>query len=265
MTTIGSIQGTVNFRDVGGLPLTGGGVTRHGVLYRSDALGTVTPEGLLELAESPIGVVVDFRTPTERGMWPDRLPEGRGIRTVELPLLEGALGGEAQAVAAAGDPAATAQAIARAMASLPTLGQMYVAMLTHGGAAFAELARLVAASTDDEPTAVLAHCTAGKDRTGVASALLLDTVGVGRDAIIADYTATEANLAGAWGQQMLSTVSQLGVPLTEEVTTIVTRTPREAIEQALDHLDSVGGSAAYLRSAGLTDAELEALRSRLTA
>lgn len=267
MTTIGMPEGTVNFRDLGGLPLQGGGHTRHGVLYRSDALGTLTPAGLAALAASPIEVVVDFRTEVERAMWPDILPGARPIRTVELPLVEGALGGEAQSAALSGDPATAAEAIAAALAAVPTLGEMYVAMLQHGSATFAEVARLVAspALSDEEPAAVLLHCTAGKDRTGVAAALLLDAVGVERESIVVDYTMTETNLAGAWSDGMLATVAQLGVPLTDEVTTIVTRAPQQAIERALEHVDAAGGAAAYLRAAGLSDAELEALSTRLSA
>jgi protein-tyrosine phosphatase len=272
MTTIGMPEGTVNFRDVGGMPLRGGGHTRHGVLYRSDALGTLTPAGLAALAASPIGIVVDFRTATERAMWPDVLPGARPIRTVELPLTEGALGGEAQQAALSDDPTAAAAAIEAALAAVPTLGEMYVAMLEHGAFVFAEVARLVAApaladapETAGDSTAVLIHCTAGKDRTGVASALLLDAVGVERDSIVVDYTTTERNLAGAWSDRMLATVSQLGVPLTDAITTIVTRSPREAITQALEWLDAQGGAAAYLTRAGVTDAELAALRTRLTA
>jgi protein-tyrosine phosphatase len=64
---------------------------------------------------------------------------------------------------------------------------------------------------------------------------------------------------------MLATVAQLGVPLTDEVTTLVIRSPAAAIEQALAWIDAHGGAVAYLRSAGLTDAELAALRDRLTA
>jgi protein-tyrosine phosphatase len=79
MTTTGMPEGSVNFRDLGGLPLRDGGHTRHGVLYRSDALGTLSPAGLAALAASPIGVVVDFRTQTERGRTscPARVRSGR--------------------------------------------------------------------------------------------------------------------------------------------------------------------------------------------
>ncbi|MGO8609293.1 tyrosine-protein phosphatase, partial [Rhizobium johnstonii] len=81
------IEGLHNFRDTGGTPLSAGGATRSGVLYRSDSLGALTPAGLAELASTRIGVVVDFRTPEERRSAPDRLPDSRPIHVVELSIL----------------------------------------------------------------------------------------------------------------------------------------------------------------------------------
>ena len=259
-----ALGGTHNFRDTGGIPLVDGGSTRSGVLYRSEALSALTPEGLAQLAASDIGVIADFRTPMERGLSPDRLPESRPFRVVELPLLEGAMTGLAQQAMRATDPADAAAALQAALAQLPSLGDLYVSMLEHGAASFAELARLVGAATADPPTAVLTHCTAGKDRTGVAVALLLDAVGADRAAVVADYTSSAANLAGPWADRMRSTITSMGVPLTPEIDALVTGTPASAIEQALAWVDAEhGDSAAYLRSGGLTDAELAALRRSL--
>ncbi|WP_447947487.1 tyrosine-protein phosphatase [Microbacterium lacticum] len=66
-----------NVRATGGAPLRGGGSTRPDVLYRSDALSSVTPAGVEELAASPIGVIVDFRTEQERHSAPDVHPDSR--------------------------------------------------------------------------------------------------------------------------------------------------------------------------------------------
>lgn len=259
-----TIDGLQNFRDTGGTPLMDGGATRRGVLYRSEALSTVTPAGVAQLAASGIGVIVDFRTELERGMAPDVLPDTRSIRIVPLPLLEGAMTGFAQAALQAADPEATEQAIATALAQLPGLGDLYVSMLEHGAASFAELARLVADSTDDSPTAVLVHCTAGKDRTGVAVALVLDAVGAERAAVVADYAVSQQNLEGPWADRMRGMITAMGLPLTPQLDDLVTATPAAAIVQALAWVDAHGGSAAYLGSGGLTDAELDALRARLT-
>jgi len=264
MTTI---EGLHNFRDTGGLPLTDGGVTRTGVLYRSDALGALTPAGLAALAESPIGVIVDFRTPDERLAAPDLLPGDRPLRVVDLSILEGAMAEFAQQALAAGAGNGLSEAqLAQVEGLIPTLDSLYIGMLQHGAAAFAAVARLVGASRDDEPTAVLVHCTAGKDRTGVATALLLDAAGADRAAIVADYASSQQNLAGEWADGMLHMVSSLGIPLSPPLTMLVTGTPPDAMEKTLTWLDEHhGGSAAYLQSGGLTDAELDALRDRLRA
>ena len=259
------LQGAVNFRDIGGIPMNDGGTTVAGVLYRSDALSALTPDDLEQLAAGDIDTIVDFRTPFEQQMAPDRLPASRSFRTVELPLMEGALTGLAQqamqSAQQAGDPDAAARAIADALQQLPTLAEVYEGMLEHAASAFAEAARTVANAVG----AVLLHCTAGKDRTGVAVALILDAVGARREAIIADYTASERNLAGPWADGMFATVAKMGVPLTPALTTFIAGSPPSAIEAALAFVDERGGSAAYLRSGGLTADELTALGARLRA
>lgn len=260
-----AIPGLQNFRDTGGMPIEGGGSIRSGVLYRSEALNGLGTEGLDALASSPIGVIADFRTEVERGMAPDVLPASRAFEVVELPLLEGAMTGLAQSALTATDPAVAQAAIAAALAQLPSLGDLYISMLGGGAASFARLARLVAASTDDAPTAVLVHCTAGKDRTGVSVALLLDAAGAQRDAVVADYSSSAGNLAGPWADRMRAMITGMGVPLTPAIDELVTGTPAAAIAQALAWVDAQGGSAAYLRSGGLTEDELAALRGRLTA
>ncbi|GAA1916052.1 tyrosine-protein phosphatase [Microbacterium aoyamense] len=265
MTT--TLDGTFNFRDVGGMPLAGGGATNSGILYRSDALSGLTDAGLEQLAARDIGVIVDFRTPQERQMAPDRLPASRPFHVVDLPLLEGAVTGLAQqgmqSLAQGSDPEAQQKAIAAVISQLPSLGDLYVSMLEHGATSFAEFARLVSAATVDPPTAVLFHCTAGKDRTGVSAALVLDAVGVQRDAVVADYASSQDNLAGPWADRMTGMIEQFGIPLTPEIRDLVSGTPAAAIETALAWVDAHGGSAAYLQSGGLTDAELAALREKL--
>lgn len=256
-----AIDGLFNFRDTGGMPLTSGGASRSGVLYRSAALNALTDDGLAQLADTAVGVIADFRTPVEQQMAPDRVPVSRPFRVESLTLLEGAL---PQPALGAGTTAVP-ESFATVLAQLPTLGELYVSMLDHGAETFATLARLVGASTDEAPTAVLVHCTAGKDRTGVAIALMLDAAGVQRDAIVADYASSQNDLAGPWADGMLGTLTSMGVPITDSVRTLVTETPPAAIEQALDWIDAQGGTASYLRSGGATDAELAGLRERLIA
>ncbi|QPE04210.1 tyrosine-protein phosphatase [Microbacterium schleiferi] len=161
----------------------------------------------------------------------------------------------------ADDPEATSRAIETALAQIPSLSDLYISMLEHGASAFAETARRVAVSEG----AVLVHCTAGKDRTGVAIALILEAVGVERAAIVDDYAASERNLAGPWTERMFGMLQAMGLPRTPALDDLVAATPPAAIITALEWVDAHhGGAAHYLRSGGLTDAELDALRRRLT-
>lgn len=262
-------EGTFNFRDVGGMPAAGGSI-RHGVLYRSDAFSGLTEKGLAQLAASPIGTVVDFRTSVERQMAPDLLPTERAITLVELPMLQGEAQGAAKAAGATGgggaaDPADRAAAAKAAIAGLPTLPEMYVGMLKAGGAAFAKVAELIAAETPGAPhDAVVLHCTAGKDRTGVSTALMLLVAGADRDAVVADYAASAANLAGPWAERMVAMVEQMGATVTPELREVLTGTPASAIETALAWVETNYGSAAgYLTASGVDAATLAAVRDRL--
>lgn len=262
-TTATRVDGLFNFRDTGGMPLAAGGVSRQGVLFRSDALNALTPDGLDAVAATDIGVIVDFRTPEERTAAPDRLPTDREYRVVQLSILEGAMADLAKQALSDG-AAATPEQLAQVAASVPSLGDMYVGMLQHGAPQFAEVAKLIAASNDDTASAVLVHCTAGKDRTGVATALMLDAAGVDRAAVIADYASSEEHLAGPWADGMLHMITSFGLPITPQLRELATGTPPAAIEQALAWVDANhGGAAAYLQSGGLSDGELAALRTRI--
>ena len=264
--TITALEGTVNFRDTGGLPLAGGGRSAPGVLYRSDAIADLTPRGLETLAESGIEVIIDLRTPAERSMAPDRLPAARPFTRLNLPLFEGAFTGaaqqEMQRARQSGDPEAAARAVQAAVAQLPTLAGIYTEMLQDGSAVFAETARAVAGTA--EGSATLVHCTAGKDRTGVAVALILSAAGVEPEAVAADYRKSEANLTGEWANRMLGMIGDLGVPLTADVVALVTGAPEDALNRALTWVHEHHGNAAgYLLSGGLRDEELAMLRRRI--
>jgi protein tyrosine/serine phosphatase len=111
--------------------------------------------------------------------------------------------------------------------------------------------------------AVLVHCAAGKDRTGVVVALALDAAGVDRNAIVNDYLAT--------GQRIDAIMARLVSSPTYR-SELEGHDPRThapvpgTIERVFELVDEVfGGSAAWLSSHGLTNAELERLRRRLRA
>jgi hypothetical protein len=176
--------GSVNFRDLGGLPTEDGRSTRAGRLFRSGSLQWMAADAAARLhRELGVSFVFDFRNAEESA------GEGRGefeqlpVCHVNLPLVDSSFildGGtpgdahEAEVVAAGG----------------PLMWQ-YRANLKHRNLALA--VGLVVHAAGREPTVL--HCAFGKDRTGMVVAMVLRILGVTEDAITADYMATNASTA----------------------------------------------------------------------
>lgn len=259
------IQITFNSRGLANLPTEGGGRVAP-VLFRSDALASLTPAGIQALADLGIGTVIDLRTDAERARAADVLPEDGSVEFVPLPVLGGAMDEMVQRLLPASGATAspTPEQLAAAVEQVPTLPELYTSILENSAAQFVALARAVIAAAPTERPGVLFHCTAGKDRTGLAAALLLSVAGVSRDRIVADYTKTEANLAGPFAQQLKGLITSMGMPLTPRLETLATKSPAEAIEAALDWVAAEHGDAhGYLASGGLSDAESDELRGAL--
>lgn len=254
MTNLTALDGAPNFRDLGGLPLKDGGSTKQGVLYRSAALNALTDAGVEQLAASNIETIADLRTPEERQAQPDRLPTSRYIDDIDMPIAPGNMSPVAleKAVQSGADLSVV---LAK---QLPSLGGLYVEMLQQAPEVFANVARLTATA------GTLVHCTAGKDRTGVACALILDAVGVQRAAVVADYAESQKNLAGPWAAAALAQAKSFGLPLIPQLVDIVTTTPPAAIEQAFQWVeDNFKSSADYLLHGGLSADDLAKLQARL--
>ncbi|MFF7609186.1 tyrosine-protein phosphatase [Streptomyces parvulus] len=176
------LEGTVNFRDAGGYRTGDGQWVRMGAVYRTDSLDKLTVGDLAKLKRLGIRVDYDLRTASERTSAPDRLP--KGVRYVVADVL-----GEGSPVFAMPETAAEAE-------------QMMIdgekAMVSGESAKAAYSTVFSGLSRDADGT--LYHCTAGKDRTGWASAALLTALGVPRETVMADYLASndyraEANAA----------------------------------------------------------------------
>ncbi|NUU07541.1 tyrosine-protein phosphatase [Leifsonia sp. C5G2] len=233
------IDGTYNFRDVGGYPAAGG-TTRVGKLYRADALGRLGESGRKALRELGVRVVIDLRDDFEVESLPDDL-EGLDVEVLRLPVFEGS-GASASTVGA-------------------TIVHLYDKIVFQHTDVIVSALREIA-DTGDEP--VVVHCTAGKDRTGIVIALALLAVGVDRETVVADYALTEANLEGPWLEGMLELVRGYGVEVTPDLRVILGGSPREALETTIDRIEERAGSVrAYLLDAGLDEVELAKLRSVL--
>ncbi|MFE9427864.1 tyrosine-protein phosphatase [Kitasatospora sp. NPDC006697] len=178
-----------NFRDAGGYRTGDGHWVRMGSVYRSGDLSKLSAADLAELQRLGIDQVHDLRTPAERQAAPDRLPAGA------TEYSENVLGAADTGAFNVTTPAAAVQAMVdgeRTMVAAPSAKAAYHAVLTG------------LADRDGDGVA-LYHCTAGKDRTGWASATLLTALGVPRDTVMADYLASNTYRA----QLNAATLAQL--------------------------------------------------------
>ncbi|MFF9562954.1 tyrosine-protein phosphatase [Leifsonia sp. NPDC014704] len=233
------IEGTYNFRDVGGYPVDGG-TTRQGKLFRADALGRLSAAGREALRELGIRIVIDLRDDFEVAALPDAL-DGLDVEVLHLPVFEGS-GASASTVGA-------------------TIVHLYDKIVFQHTDVIVRALREIA-DTGEEP--VVVHCTAGKDRTGIVVALALLAVGVDRETVVSDYAVTEDNLRGPWLEGMLELVRGYGVEVTPDLRIILGGSPREALETTIDRIEERAGSVRqYLLDAGLDELELAKLRSVL--
>jgi protein-tyrosine phosphatase len=229
-----------------------------GVLLRADNLQSLSARDIeLLSAEHRLEVVVDLRTDSEvAAEGPGPLVGYDGVRIEHRSLYPDSGGPTDLALAAVqpwfddlGDDHIDESRIVRA----------YLGYLERRPDSIVAAVRTIAAT----PGAILVHCAAGKDRTGVVVALALDAAGVSRSVILADYLAT--------GERMDLIIDRLASSATYRTQMLEADrdelTPKSAtLERVLERVDEqFGGAAGWLLEHGLTDVELDALRRRVGA
>ncbi len=223
------LEGTRNVRDVGGYPARDGRTTRWRTLLRSDELTALPPHAQAQLIDIGIRQVIDLRWPDELVRAPNVFARTAAVRYTTLPLL-------------ADDP--TPQA---------GLAGMYRHVFDVRAAQLAGVARALL-SQDGLPAIV--GCAAGKDRTGVVIAMLLDLVGVPTPIIVEDYA-----LTARFFSEPASSVD----PSDWRHEPLELECPPEFMAQALEHLDRAhGGARSLLLREGIPDADIDELVERLT-
>ncbi len=249
-----NLQGAVNARDVGGLPVDGGGRTRCGVLIRSDLLHDLTPSDVVTLVHG-LGIrqVIDLRAPSERDGHPTPPLVAAGVAHACLAVLTDEMMQQRRAESATAVPEADPDAIAA-----DRQADSYLDLLDCGSDAFvAGLAHI--ASPEGAPAIV--HCAAGKDRTGVLVALLLDAAGVRREAIVADYAATASRLEQIWAK--LSTIGAYA-EFAARASAASHGAEPATMELFLDRLqERAGGAAEWFLAAGASSRDLAEWRQRI--
>ena len=243
------LEGTLNFRDLGGYLTEDGRRVRWGRLFRSDGLHGLTDADHELLTAIGLRTVYDLRWASERELQPSRLPaEGVVVRHLAVgedpqgdDLLERIFSGQIEEI------------------SIDRLTGIYDQLLDQGASTFAALLTHL---TDDGALPAVFHCTAGKDRTGISAALLLRLLGVPRDVVLDDYELsttyrTEHRLAALR-------------PRFEEAGLDIDRfrdylsAPRPVLAAALTRIEADhGGAERYLRDGGMAAATPDRLRDLL--
>lgn len=227
----------MNIRDLGGLPLEGGGATRFRTVVRADDAAGLSPGGWQALVAYGVSRIVDLRH--------EDPPYDAPVEVVRSPLYDA--GGLREVDALLADETDPVEYRVRG----------YLSFLERFPRRFARAVGAVAAPTSGT---VLVHCAGGVDRTGLVSALLLRLADVGVEAIAEDYSESErcwAPLVGEW-------LEAAPDELERHKRLMLSVMPADAMRATLTELERRHGTVAeYLREAGLSDEELELARARL--
>lgn len=243
MTT--SYAGLLGFRDVGGLRTNDGGQVRRGLLYRSGTPQFLDSDAARALiADTGIRATIDLRLPHEVAV------EGRG------PLDE--LG-----VRHLPHPFSINDTVSpdSAVAPMPGDDPLVTRYLTYLAQDAAGVVSLISRLLDPGVLPVLVHCTVGKDRTGVAVALLLDAIGVRREDIVADYAAASDDVVAS--MRRLREMASYGATADLYPPQVWTAPP-DAMERFLDNIDDrYGGVLTLLADNGVGPEAVDRLTALL--
>jgi protein-tyrosine phosphatase len=246
------MDGVANFRDLGGYQTQDGRRVRTGRVYRSGALHRLSENDQTFLNTIALKCVCDLRSAEEVALEPDRLPNNPAY--VHLPLV----------VDDSRDRRERLFALLfnrRGLARM--LPEFYTRTMLDENAHIYGLLFKRLAQPDALPAII--HCTAGKDRTGIAAALLLSVLGVQDETLLADYSLSNRYYDDyfRYGQKLVAPVAWLGIRA-EHLQPLLIANPAN-LQYALDHLRRKYGSVEsyLLTAAGLTPSDLEALRTAL--
>jgi protein-tyrosine phosphatase len=237
------LQGAHNVRDLGGYATRTRATTRWRSLVRGDGLHELSKADIDTLLQLGVTTVIDLRNAEETQLEKNPFEAHASVRFHNTSLFHALAPIEmATAAGGAGFDMAT----------------RYREALDNCQEAIGEVLRVIAAAPDG---AVLFHCSAGKDRTGIISAILLSIADVDDDIIVADYALTSTISGPLIGRLRERALRRGTDPALIE--RFLACEPR-MMQATLGHIRAeYGGPAAYLARLGVTDAELDRLRRRL--
>lgn len=236
------LEGTYNIRDLGGYATAQGTQTAWRRFLRADSPHGLNEAGQARLQAEGLSTVIDLRTEAEITETPNPFARRAGVLYAHRPLFT-ALAPDKLAESADG--------------AHPLLG-FYQSALDDRHEALNDIMTLIAGADEG---AVMFHCTAGKDRTGLVAALLLGLAEVSADDIVADYALTEGLITGLVAG-FLETARQRGGDVAAYARLLAA--PAPTMRDTLGHLEARYGSVPrYLTHIGVAPGDIAALSDRL--
>jgi protein-tyrosine phosphatase len=241
------LEGCLNFRDLGGYPTSDGRRLAWRRIYRSDGLHQLTAPDVARLRDD-LGLtdLIDLRSTAELEL------DGRGPLEDEpmafhhVPLFDG------------DRPSTFSPDMRRRMEEM-SLADRYFGLAEMAKEPIARVVRLIA----DAKGGAVYHCAAGKDRTGVVSAILLSTLGVPEDLIVADYALSQQNLDAIIERL---NASEGYKEMFEHLPPDTLHAEPETMAALLAKLgEGYGSVSAYLETAGVGSDVVERLRTNVLA
>ena len=241
-------HGTFNFRDFGGYTSSTGQEVRSGLLFRSGSLDRIADAEARSLQDSlSIQSIIDLRHPDEfkdsstRGALVDIVPTRYSLSVI--------------------DPTQSLKAHSEVLNITYGKGQSgprYFALLENGEPTWREVIKIL---LDPDSYPILAHCTAGKDRTGITAALILDLLGVDKNTISEDYAMSSASV-----DQLFDYLVKSGRKIqgTSEAAKLRMVTEREYMDDFLKLLyQKYGNAEGYIKKLGFNDLDIARIRDFL--
>lgn len=235
------LEGASNFRDIGGYRNANGQSVRRGRVFRSDHLAGLTTEDLARVEALGIAHSLDFRGVAEYTATPYAIP---GVQRVALTI-EPTVIARMQALVAQGIVPTTEETV-------ELMRETYRDFVNRNADTFGRFLKHLL----EQPSPQVFHCTAGKDRTGFAAALLLSALGVDRATIEHDYLLTN---------QLYKRDARLEGQGHPHVMKVLWQVQPEFLQAAFEAVDAQhGGMSAYLHGAiGLRPQEVAELQRML--
>lgn len=230
------VEGAYNLRDLGGYKTKDGRMTRWGVLFRADGLHKLSTDSQQDLVNRGVRTIIDLRNAHELVESKNVFADSEQVSYHNVSLI---------------NPATSS------LTQIRNLGDLYINLLETSQT---ELLRVFSLLAEGAIHGSLFHCAAGKDRTGVVSALLLDLANVPHETILEDYVLTNACITPIMDE--LRKGKPVNVP--DEVYESFLGCDPAYMAALLSHLElRYGNAERYLLTIGVTEGQILALKEQL--